>query len=406
MPVEAWSSRACSEFMNEGPIPVMQFCNTSVRAGAEEHILTLLRGLDRKQFRLHLVCSAQVAEAVRTDLPSDVELLPLLFPTPSHVAGATQLGRWIRQRRIQVLHSHLFRCSLCASPVGWMCRVPLVVETPHVRESWRRGWKANNFTVDRMAGRFVDRYIAVSYANGRYLVEEKGLPERKVRVIQNGTDLGRFNPAHVPPPGMRSELGIGESDPVMLVAARLEPQKGHNVLLNALPEVLREFPNARVLCLGDGVLREQLEQQSRELKLQENVRFLGFRSNVMDWLALCDFTILPSFYEGLPLVAVESLAAGRTMVATAVDGTPEVIVNGRTGITVPPADPKALSAAIGSLLRSPALRQRLAEQGRAFVLERFSQERQVRETGDFYLEVLGPTSSAVHSGDARQAVAG
>jgi len=227
-----------------------------------------------------------------------------------------------------------------------------------------------------------------------------------VHPIQNGTDLSRFNPAHVPPPGLRAEFGIGRVDPVMLVAARLEPQKGHRVLLDAMPEVLREFPNARLFCVGDGVLREELEAQRKQLHLEENVHFLGFRSDVTDWLALCDFTILPSFYEGLPLVAVESLAAGRTMVATAVDGTPEVIINGRTGITVPPGDPQALSAAIGSLLRSPELRQRLAQQGRSHVLERFSQERQVRETADFYLEKLHRTPSAVHSEDeARQVVA-
>jgi glycosyltransferase involved in cell wall biosynthesis len=396
---------AVDQRMNESPIPVMQFCNTSVRAGAEEHILTLLRGLDRKYFRLHLVCSPDVADALRLDLPPDVELLPLFYPAPSHVAAAARLGRWIRERHIQILHSHLFTSSLCSSPVGWMCCVPFIVETPHVRESWRRGWKANNFTVDRIAGRFVDRYIAVSYANARYLIEEKGLPEKKVRVIQNGTDLSRFNPAHVPPPGLRAELAIGAVDPVMLVAARLEPQKGHSVLLNAIPEVLREFPNARLLCLGDGVLRDELERQSKQLGLQENLRFLGFRSNVTDWLALCDFTVLPSFYEGLPLVAVESLAAGRAMVATAVDGTPEVIVNGRTGITVPPGDPWALAAAICSMLRSPVLRQRMAEQGRAYVLERFSQERQVRETGEFYLQALGRTTSSVHSHEAQQAVA-
>jgi glycosyltransferase involved in cell wall biosynthesis len=392
--------------MNNGPIPVMQFCNTSVRAGAEEHILTLLRGFDRSQFRLHLVCSPPVADAVRDDLPQDVELLPLFFPTPSHLAGASQLRRWIQERRIQVLHSHLFRSSLCASPVGWWCRVPFIVETPHVRESWRRGWKANNFTVDHIAGRFVDRYIAVSYANGRYLVHEKGLPERKVHVIQNGTDLSRFTPAHVPRAVMRAEFGIGVLDPVMLVAARLEPQKGHSVLLNAMPEVLREFPNARLFCLGDGVLHKELERQAQQLGLQENVRFLGFRSDAADWLAVCDFTILPSFYEGLPLVAVESLAAGRTMVATAVDGTPEVIVNGRTGITVPPGDSTALAAAICSMLRSPELRRRLAEQGREYVLERFSQERQVRETSDFYLEALGRRASQVQRDEAPQVVAG
>ncbi len=392
--------------MSAGPISVMYFSNTRVRGGAEEHILTLIRGLERKQFRLHLVCSPEVAEAVRADVPTDVELLPLSYPAPSHGAGATQLGRWIRARRIQVLHSHLFISSLCASPVGWMCRVPLIVETPHVRELWRRGWKANNFTIDRMAGRFVDRYIAVSYANARYLVEEKGLPEKKVRVIQNGSDLSRFNPAHVAPPGMREELGFAPGDPVMLVAARLEPQKGHAVLLNAMPEVLREFPNARLVCVGDGVLRQELEQQSQQRGLQSNVRFPGFQSNVTDWLAFCDFTVLPSFYEGLPLVAVESLAAGRTMVATAVDGTPEVVVNGRTGITVPAGDPAALAAAICTMLRSPTLRQRMAEQGRAYVLERFSQERQVRETAEFYLETLGLTTAPANNGGARQAVAG
>src|SRR5208337_2553989 len=133
---------AVVQSMNEAPIPVMQFCNTSVRGGAEEHILTLLRGLDRKDFRLHLVCSPELADALSSDLPPDVELLPLSYPAPSHVAGAARLGRWIRERHIQVLHSHLFTSSLCSSPVGWMCRVPFIVETPHVRESWRRGWKA------------------------------------------------------------------------------------------------------------------------------------------------------------------------------------------------------------------------------------------------------------------------
>ena len=274
--------------------------------------------------------------------------------------------------------------------------MPLIVETPHVRESWRRGWKADNFTIDRMAGRFVDRYIAVSYANARYLIEEKGLPERKVRVIQNGTDLSRFNPNACAPAGMREELGFAPGDPVMLVAARLEPQKGHKVLAGCdagsaarVSECTRGVPWGRSTAPGTGAA------VSTTWACSPNVRFIGFRSNVTDWLALCDFTVLPSFYEGLPLVAVESLAAGRPMVATAVDGTPEVVLNGTTGITVPSGDPAALATAICTMLRSPALQQRMAEQGRAHVLERFSQERQVRETGEFYLEALGrPTVPA------------
>ncbi len=390
--------------MSNAAIPVMYFSNTRVRGGAEEHILTLLRGLDRNGFRLHLVCSPEVAEAVGVDLPRDVELLPLRFGRPSDAASAVRLGTWIRERKIQVLHSHLSYSSWFASPVGWSCGVPLIVETPHIRELWRKGWKADT-TFDRMAARLVDRFIAVSHANAKYLVEHKGLPARKIRVIQNGSDLSRFNPSHVAPEGMREELGLAPNDPVMLVAARLEPQKGHAVLLDAMPAVLREFPTAKLVCLGEGVLRDQLEEQSRRLGLQASVRFIGFRRNVQDWLSLCDFTVLPSFFEGLPLVAIESLAAGRTMVASAVDGTPEVIVNGQTGVTVPSGDSAALSEAICSLLRSPDYRDRLAQQGRAWVLDHFTQERQVRETGELYLEGLGRPSAAASGAMREEAVA-
>ncbi len=261
--------------MSEGLIPVMLFSNTRVRGGAEEHMLTLLRGLDRKSFRLHLVCSPEVADAVRDDLPPDVELLPLMFAQPYQMGPARQLRKLIRERRIQILHSHLFTSSLCASPVGWTCRVPLILETPHVRESWRRGWKADNFSVDRAAGRFVDHYIAVSYANARYLRDEKGLPERKIRVIQNGTDLSRFSPAHVPPAGMREELGVGLGDPLMLVAARLEPQKGHKVLLDAMPAVLKEFPRHGCCAWAMACLRQELEQQTQELGIAGECAFFG-----------------------------------------------------------------------------------------------------------------------------------
>jgi glycosyltransferase involved in cell wall biosynthesis len=233
-------------------------------------------------------------------------------------------------------------------------------------------------------GRFVDRYIAVSEANGRYLVNEKRLPARKVKVIQNGANLDRFHPSN-PPPGLKESLGFALDDPVLLVAARLDAQKGHRVLLDAIPLIQAEFPRVRLVCVGQGSLQEELERHVAKLGISEAVRFAGYYSDILPWLALADICVLPSFYEGLPLVAIETLAAGKAMVATAVDGTPEVIVDGRTGLTVPPGDVKALAAAIIRLLRDPALRGRLASAGREWVLSRFTQERQIRETEEFYL---------------------
>ena len=371
--------------MREQRISVLYFTNVLARGGAEEHILTLLRGLDHSRFRFHLVCPPQVAGKLRADLPGDVELLTLCLRKPGHLGAAFRLGQILRERRIQILHSHLFYSSLFASPIGWLCRVPVILETPHLREKWRRGWLKSRFLVDRLAGRFVNCYIAVSQANARYLSEEKGLPREKIAVIHNGCDLRHFDPVRPAPAGLKEKLGFEDNDLVLLVAARLEPQKGHRVLLAAMPAVLREFPSVRLICVGEGSLRSELEAQARALGLSESVRFVGYQANVPEWLALANFTVLPSFYEGLPLAAIESLAAGRPVVATNVDGTPEVVVDGKTGLTVRPGDARRLAEAICLLLREPELRQCLGRTGRKWVLERFSKERQVQQTQELYL---------------------
>jgi glycosyltransferase involved in cell wall biosynthesis len=371
--------------MRTQPISVLYFTNTDARGGAEEHMLTLLHGLDRTHFRFHLVCPAEVADMLRPDLPADVELLPLCLRKPSQFRNAIRLYRIMRERRVDILHSHLFYSSLFASPVGWLCRVPVVLETPHLSERWRQGWFKSRFVVDRFVGRFVDHYIAVSEANARYLSEEKGLPSKKIVVIHNGCNLARFAPSHRPPAGLKPSLGFQEADPVLVVTARLEPQKGHRVLLQSLQTVRREFPQVRLVCLGEGSLRGELESQVRDLGLEDSVRFLGYQSNVVDWLGLADLTVLPSLWEGLPLAAIESLAVGCPVIATAVDGTSEVVINGKTGLTVPLDDPERLAGAICRLLREPALCDRMGEAGRKWVTEHFSQERQIRQTQALYL---------------------
>ncbi|HEY3975208.1 MAG TPA: glycosyltransferase family 4 protein [Candidatus Sulfotelmatobacter sp.] len=371
------------EVMKHQPISVLHFTNATARAGAEEHILTLLRGLDRQQFRLSLVCDPEIAELMRPDVPKDVELIPLTFRRLRDGAAAFRLRQILRSRRVDVLHSHLFWSSLFASPVGHFCGVPVVIETTHVREVWRKGWKAN-FAIDRAVGRCVDRYVAVSEANGRYLIQEKGLPAGKVKVIRNGSDIRRFDPEYKPGVALKTNLGLAESDPLVVVVARLEPQKGHRVLLNSMPAILAEFPNARLVCVGEGVLRAELAGQARALGLEQNVRFVGAQNNVQDWLALGQMSVLPSFYEGLPLVAIESLAAGVPVVATDVDGTPEIVVHGKTGLTVPPNNSTALAQAICLLLHSPELRRQFGAAGRQWVLQEFTEAQQIRRTAELY----------------------
>jgi glycosyltransferase involved in cell wall biosynthesis len=363
----------------------MMFSNGVVRAGAEEHILGLLRGLDRRLFRVHLACPDVLLGKYEKDIPNDVHITPIMLDQVSDIRGALRLARVLREQKIDVLHSHMFRASLFASPIGKLCGVPVIIETTHVRETWRKGWFKSKFIIDRAVGHFIDRYIAVSEANSRYLVERKGIPEKKVSVIQNGCSIERVERSAAHPEGIRESLGFSKSDLVLLVMARLEPQKGHRILLQALSLLRAEIPSIRLICLGTGTLKDELTKTVRDLGLEDIVRFVGFRSNVGDWLAAADIGVLPSFYEGLPLTAVETLAAGIPLVATAVDGTPEVVVDGETGHLVPPGDPAAMAEAIGRLARQPELRRKFALAGRDRVLKQFTIQRQVERTSNLYL---------------------
>lgn len=363
----------------------MFFANAVARAGVEEHMLELLRGLDRRLFRLHFACPKVLLEKYGDDIPKDVHITPVMVDRLSDVRGAARLAAALRRHKIEILHSHMFRASLFASPIGRLCRVPVILETPHVRETWRKGWIKSHFIVDRAIARLVDRYIAVSEANARYLIEQKRIPARKISVIQNGCSIERVDPSKAHPEGIRESLGFSKDDLVLIAMARLEPQKGHRILLQALQLLHVQFPNIRLICLGSGALEEELKTTTQQLGLEAIVRFVGFQSNVADWLAAADIGVLPSFYEGLPLAAVETLAAGLPMVATAVDGTPEVVVDGESGLLVQAGNPAAMASAISTLARQPELRRKFALAGRERVLKQFTIEQQVEKTSNLYL---------------------
>jgi glycosyltransferase involved in cell wall biosynthesis len=372
--------------MNPQPISVLMFSNSPVRSGAEEHILQLLTGLDRKQFRPSLACTPELARLLEPDLPEDVQVCQLHLDGLADFRGALKLGAFLRKSRIQILHSHMFRASLFASPIGRINRVPVIVETAHVREVWRKGWKAS-FVIDRTAATFVDQTIAVSNAIARYLIDSKGIAKNKITVIPTAPALSAPATKNRSAAERKCSLGISGTDPLIVLAGRLEPQKGHWVAIDAMTAILKEFPRAQLVFLGEGGLRSQLEELVQSKQLGASVRFAGYQRNIRDWFAAADLSILPSFYEGLPMTALESLAEGCPMVATAVDGTPEVIRNGETGILVPAGDAVQLGQAIRVMLRDREFSQRTALAGQRDVLENFSVGKLLLRTQELYLRI-------------------
>ena len=200
--------------------------------------------------------------------------------------------------------------------------------------------------------------------------------------MHEGIDVERM--AHLDAANVHAEFFLPHGAPLIGNIAALVPHKGQRHLLDAMPIVIREVPDARLVMLGEGELRPQLEQQVKQLRLEHHVVMPGFRSDVLALLKGVDIFVLSSETEGLGTSLLDAMAAGKPCVGTRVGGIPEVIDDGVTGVLVAPHDPPALAAALVKLLKDPTLRERMGEAALVRVAEQFSVERMVDRTVKAY----------------------
>lgn len=363
-------------------LPVLLFVNSQVRGGVEEVVLSLALGLDRMGYAAHLAAPAALLAGFDTELQrSRIRRFPIQFSSWRQVSELHRFAAYLREQRIAVVNSHLFRSTFFAAPLARLAGVPVVIETTHGPEAWRRGWFKRSGVVDRWIERLVTANIAVSEANRRYLVEQKGYPARKIHVVPNGRDLSKFaGVTEAEVRALRTHFGIHEQDRVILAVGRLEPQKDPLCALEAFAHVVTQFPTARLLLAGNGSLLPQLEEVARRKGLTRQVVFAGFRSDVAALYQMAEIVVLTSLYEGMPLVTIEAGAAGKPVVATAVDGTVEVVEHGRTGWLVPPRDPAAVADALCRLLADREQSRRMGYAAQQRVQRHFSFERQLEQT--------------------------
>jgi len=226
------------------------------------------------------------------------------------------------------------------------------------------GWNARYRLPFRMQGFLSDQTVCVSEAVRTRLIDDYGFPVEKTVKIWNGADLSRFGIPTGKGRGLRAGLGIGKCDPVIICVARLHSTKGIHILLEALAQVVKEFPTCKCLIAGEGPAREELAQQAAELGLSEIVLLLGHQTDIRPCLEAADVFVLPSFKEGLPLSLVEAMAYGLPAVVTDAGGNGEVVVQGHNGFVVEPGSVQQLTDAIKYLLAKPHERITMGENGR------------------------------------------
>lgn len=277
------------------------------------------------------------------------------------------LTKLIRRDKIDVVHTHLSTASLIGSLAARMTGRPSVA---HVHG-------LNTATCFRHA----TAIVAVSDAVKSHLCGQ-GIDERRVQVVHNGIDLSRFKPTDMD--NARTSLGLPVGIPLFGVLGRLSIEKGQRTALDAMALLTRNLPDAVLLLVGRGDDEAHLRERAESLGVAKNVVFAGFQPDVRQYLCACDAAIVPSTREGLGLAALEAMALQRPVIASAVGGLIEIVVDGQTGLTVPPDDPERLANAMAALAGDRSIREMMGSAGRARVERYFD----FRKQSQMLLEVI------------------
>ena len=314
-------------------------------------------------------------------LKGDIRLVWQSYPLVILFSLATilYLFRLIARERVDVIYAQwLVPGGFIGSVVSFLTGVPLVVSLHgsdvFVVEKHRLLWPVARFVAHEAC-----HFIACSGDLMQRVIRLGVAPER-VEVIPYGVATNLYTPDARAAVKIRSEIGIGEDQPIVMVMGRLVYKKGFEYFLRAIPDVLRIFPEARFVVAGDGDLREDLIKLAQSLGVEKQVLFVGHVpwEQTPVYLAAADAVVVPSIQDdagnvdGLPNVLLESLAAGRVVIATRVAGIPEVIRNGENGILVSQRDTRALADAICTVLNDDVLRNRLGMEARNTAVQKLS----------------------------------
>ena len=360
---------------------VLQLLATGGNGGAQESYTGLLLRLDRARYDVRaLSLSAGSAVSRLRALGVDVDVID----ATDDAVAVRELAAWLRRNEIDLVHAHMFRAEVLGTRAAVAAGTPVIMATVHSS----RVRSPEDVALLAELTPSMDRLIVPSDSI-QHKVACEGRDGARFAVIPNGVDLSRFA-SPLPTCTMRDELGIPRDAHLLGVVARLEPEKGHRHLIEAMPAILDSSPDAWLAIIGEGSQADALKARAASLgdAVARRVVFTGRRDDVSALTADLSIAVLPSLREAQGISILEAMARRRPVVASAVGGIPEVITDGIDGILVPPADPEALARAIGELLADAAFRKRIGEAGYRTVAERFSIDAQVKRIEAIYDEEL------------------
>ena len=346
------------------PVRVMHVVFSLDAGGMELGVVKLVNGLSGSVESS--ICSTRPAGELRRLLNPHVRLFEGRRREGNDPRTVWQLYKTFRRERPDIVHTHGWGTLIEGLLAARLARVPALVHGEHGTLQLKRHQR----WAQRVAWSRADRVLSVSSRLADRMTSQIGFPSSRVSTIRNGVDLSRFGA--VGRMDARRQLGLPERAAIVGAVGRLVPVKDHASLVTAVKQMRESGVEVTLVIAGEGPLRHALQRQIVSLGLEQSVHLLGHRPDVEAVLAALDVFVLSSSSEGLPNTVLEAMATGLPVVSTRVGGAEEVVVDGQTGILVPPHSAEALAAALGGLLTDSRRRQSMGIAGRQRVESQFA----------------------------------
>jgi glycosyltransferase involved in cell wall biosynthesis len=320
---------------------------------------------------------------------NNCSFFPIDFSNRYNAVNLLKLIRIIKDHRIDIVHGQGARAEFYARmAAGLSGRKKYVSTVAMPVEGYDVGpWKRRLYGVfDRFSECFVDRFLVVSDILVKSMTQVHGIVPGKVIKIYNGIETNLYRPENQLDNRrrIRQEFHISDTDVLIGAIGRLVWQKGFEYFIQAIPDLIQALPKSRFVLIGDGVLRLDLEKLARDLNVWDHILFTGQRMDIRDTLAALDIVVIPSVLEGFPIVTLEAMAMCKPIVATAIDGITEQIVDGIEGILVPPRNIDSLTQAIRRIVSNPNMAYTLGKAARGRVTTEFSVQQMIEATIHVY----------------------
>jgi len=367
--------------------------------GPAIHTILLTARLNNEGFESTLVTGVEGKyEGNMLDLAAAKGVKPIIIPQLRRNIGPIggfialfKLYRLMRREKPDIVHTHTATAGLLGRLAAKLAGVPVILHTfhGHVLHGYFGPLQSKALVwMERVLALLSDRIVTVSEGQRQELAGYGIAPLEKITVVPLGFELEELLACESHRGELRRELGLTDGNKLVGIVARLVPIKNHHLFLQAAQVVAEAMPQVRFLVVGDGELREELEVYARDLRLDGKVLFTGWRRDLPCLYADLDVVALTSINEGTPVSLIEALAAGVPVVATAVGGVPDVVVDGETGYLVEAGDVKGLAEAIIELLRNPGKAREMGQKGREAIYPKFAAQTLIANVEGLYAELL------------------